>query len=81
MPDETTEDKRPTVVVEGKSILEILAQLGLFGGIGTKHLQRGVAIGSDGMRGRMRDSPGRMRRAAGSDAQPGGSGSPGPTKA
>jgi len=47
MSEETSEDTRPKVVVEGKSTLEILGQLDLFGGIGHNHLKRVVAIGSE----------------------------------
>ena len=48
MSDETQDEVRPpAVVVEGKSILEILAQLDLFGGLATTHLKRVVAIGSE----------------------------------
>jgi CRP/FNR family transcriptional regulator, cyclic AMP receptor protein len=45
--DTDNEVKPPAVVVEGKSILEILAQLDLFGGLTTTHLKRVVAIGSE----------------------------------
>jgi CRP/FNR family cyclic AMP-dependent transcriptional regulator len=44
---EDTEDAKPKVIVEGKSTLEILGQLDLFGGIGQNHLKRVVAIGGE----------------------------------
>ena len=44
---EEDEVKPPQVVVEGKTILEILAQLDLFQGLDTSHLRRVVAIGSE----------------------------------
>jgi CRP-like cAMP-binding protein len=46
---ESDEDdvKPPQVVVEGKTILEILGQLDLFAGLATSHLRRVVAIGSE----------------------------------
>jgi CRP/FNR family transcriptional regulator, cyclic AMP receptor protein len=45
--DDTDGPPRPKVVVEGKTTLEILAQIDLFSGLATPHLKRVVAIGAE----------------------------------
>jgi CRP-like cAMP-binding protein len=48
MSDSEDDDvKPPQVIVEGKTILEILGQLDLFQGLATSHMRRVVAIGSE----------------------------------